>query len=136
MVTTVTMVYSPQGGGDLDDVDILDSFRETPISRFYLSPQMSTIDSAAPKTINVTLTLPARKRMTHAQSRERNERFAAIVREMLHDPQVASMKKSRLLSYLRAIIASEHGITVPLSAAYKVMATVDERFTPKHRTTD
>ena len=120
------MVYSPQGDGD--DDDILNSFRGTPISRFYLSPQMSTV--------NVTLTLPARKRMTHAQSRERNERFASIVREMLHDPQVASMKKSRLLSYLRAIIASEHGITVPLSAAYKVMATVDDRFTPKHRATE
>ena len=130
------MVYSPQGNGDDDGDDdgddggddILDSFRETPISRFYLSPQMSTV--------NVTLTLPARKRMTHAQSRERKERFADFVREMLHDPQVASMKKSRLLSHLRTTIASEHGITVPLSAAYKVMATVDDRFTPKHRTTD
>ena len=43
---------SPQGGGDSDDVDILDSFRETPISRFYLSPQMSTIGSAAPTAID------------------------------------------------------------------------------------
>lgn len=86
--------------------------------------------------VHVTLTLPARKRMTHAQSRERNEQFASIVREMMQDPVVATMKKSRLLTHLRKAIANEHNITVPLSAAYKIMATIDERFTPKRRTTE
>lgn len=82
----------------------------------------------------VTLTLPARKRrLTHAQSRERNEQFANIVRELMSDQAVAEMKKSRLMSYLRETVARDHNIQIPLSAAYKVMATIDERFEPKRR---
>ena len=83
----------------------------------------------------VTLTLPARKRrLTHAQSRERNEQFANIVRELMSDQAVAEMKKSRLMSYLRETVARDHNIQIPLSAAYKVMASIDERFEPKRRT--
>lgn len=59
-----------------------------------------------------------------------------IVQQMMRDPHVATMKDSRVLRYLQTVITSEHGITIPLSAARKVIAAIDERFTQKCRTID
>lgn len=77
--------------------------------------------------------LTKQKRLTHAESRQRNEMFANIAKQKLQEPFVANMKKARVLHYLRDSIRIEHNIDIPQSAAYKVMATIDERFIPKRR---
>ena len=70
---------------------------------------------------------------THEQTRERNAKFA----ELAQDPEVKkyldNMPKSTHISYLRKLCQEKYGFTVPASAAYKVMATIDDRFKPKHR---
>ena len=74
-----------------------------------------------------------RPRATHEQTRERNAKFA----EMAQDPEVKkyldNMPKSTHISYLRKLCQDRYGFTVPASAAYKVMSTIDDRFKPKHR---
>ena len=76
-----------------------------------------------------------RPRATHEQTRERNAKFA----EMAQDPEVKkyldNMPKSTHISYLRKLCQDRYGFTVPASAAYKVMSTIDDRFKPKHRRT-
>lgn len=87
-------------------------------------------------TTEVTTNPTKGKRMTHAESRERNEKFADIVRQKLQEPFVANMTKARLIRYLRNSIRNDHNIDIPQSAAYKVMATIDPRFKPKQRIYD
>ena len=73
-------------------------------------------------------------RATYEQTRERNAKFA----EMAQDPvkkYLDNMPKSTHISYLRKLCQDRYGFTVPASAAYKVMSTIDDRFKPKHRRT-
>ena len=76
-----------------------------------------------------------RPRATHEQTRERNAKFA----EMAQDPEVKkyldNMPKSTHISYHRKLCKDRYGFTVPTSAAYKVMSTIEDRFKPKHRRT-
>ena len=82
---------------------------------------------------------------THEQTRERNAKFAELaqepeVKKYLEEPEVKkyldNMPKSTHISYLRKLCQEKYGFTVPASAAYKVMATIDDRFKPKHRKTE
>ena len=58
---------------------------------------------------------------------------------MAQDPEVKkyldNMPKSTHISYLRKLCQDRYGFTVPASAAYKVMSTINDRFKPKHRRT-
>ena len=44
-----------------------------------------------------------------------------------------NMKKSKCLQFLRDQFKQKYNISIPASAAYKVMASIDERFKPKQR---
>ena len=97
--------------------------------------------------MNTEETNVARTRTTHKQSRERNARFAEMAQErnarfaeMAQEPEIKkyldNMPKSTHISYLRNIYQQKYGFNVPPSAAYKIMASIDDRFKPKHRRTD
>ena len=72
---------------------------------------------------------------THEQTRERNAKFAELAQEPEVKKYLDNMPKSTHISYLRKLCQEKYGFTVPASAAYKVMATIDDRFKPKHRRT-
>ena len=72
---------------------------------------------------------------THEQTRERNAKFAELAQEPEVKKYLDNMPKSTHISYLRKLCQEKYGFTVPASAAYKVMATIDDRFKPKHRHT-
>ena len=44
-----------------------------------------------------------------------------------------NMNKSKCLGFLRDSFKEKYNVTIPASAAYKVIASVDERFKPKQR---
>ena len=73
---------------------------------------------------------------THEQTRERNAKFAELAQEPEVKKYLDNMPKSTHISYLRKLCQEKYGFTVPASAAYKVMATIDDRFKPKHRKTE
>ena len=70
---------------------------------------------------------------THIESRKRNERFAEFIRSEEMQQQMKNMSKSKCLQFLREQFKQKYNETMPASAAYKVIATVDERFKPKQR---
>ena len=86
--------------------------------------------------MNTEDTNVARTRTTHKQSRERNARFAEMAQEAEIKKYLDNIPKSSHISYLRNIYQQKYGLNVPPSAAYKIMATIDDRFKPKHRQTD
>ena len=79
---------------------------------------------------------PAKAGQTHEQTRERNAKFAELAQEPEVKKYLDNMPKSTHISYLRKLCQEKYGFTVPASAAYKVMATIDDRFKPKHRKTE
>ena len=70
---------------------------------------------------------------THEQSRQRNEKFAEFIKSEEVQQQMKNMKKSKCLQFLRDQFKQKYNETIPASAAYKVMASIDERFKPKQR---
>ena len=72
---------------------------------------------------------------THQASRERNQKFAEFIRSQEVQQQLKNMNKSKCLAFLRDAFKDKYNVTIPPSAAYKVIQTVDERFKPKQRTT-
>ena len=86
--------------------------------------------------MNTEDTNVARTRTTHKQSRERNARFAEMAQEPEIKKYLDNMPKSTHISYLRNMYQQKYGFNVPPSAAYKIMASIDDRFKPKHRRTD
>ena len=70
---------------------------------------------------------------THEQSRQRNEKFAEFIKSEEVQQQMKNMKKSKCLQFLRDQFKQKYNISIPASAAYKVMASIDERFKPKQR---
>ena len=70
---------------------------------------------------------------THEQSRQRNEKFAEFIKSEEVQEQMKNMKKSKCLQFLRDQFKQKYNETIPASAAYKVMASIDERFKPKQR---
>ena len=70
---------------------------------------------------------------THEQSRQRNEKFAEFIKSEEVQQQMKNMKKSKCLQFLRDQFKQKYNISIPASAAYKVMASIDERFKPKSR---
>ena len=72
---------------------------------------------------------------THQASRERNQKFAEFIRSQEVQQQLKNMNKSKCLAFLRDAFKDKYNVTIPASAAYKVIQTVDERFKPKQRTT-
>ena len=70
---------------------------------------------------------------THEQSRQRNEKFAEFIKSEEVQEQMKNMKKSKCLQFLRDQFKEKYNISIPASAAYKVMASIDERFKPKSR---
>ena len=70
---------------------------------------------------------------THEQSRKRNERFAEFIRSEEVQQQMKNMNKSKCLGFLRDSFKEKYNVTIPASAAYKVIASVDDRFKPKQR---
>ena len=83
--------------------------------------------------MNTEETNVARTRTTHKQSRERNARFAEMAQEPEIKKYLDNMPKSTHISYLRNMYQQKYGFNVPPSAAYKIMASIDDRFKPKHR---
>ena len=72
---------------------------------------------------------------THEQSRQRNEKFAEFIKSEEAQQQMKNMNKSKCLAFLRDAFKDKYNVTIPASAAYKVIASVDDRFKPKQRTT-
>ena len=70
---------------------------------------------------------------THEQSRKRNEKFAEFIRSQEAQQQMKNMNKSKRLAFLRDAFKDKYNVSIPPSAAYKVIQTVDERFKPKQR---
>ena len=70
---------------------------------------------------------------THEQSRQRNEKFAEFIKSEEVQEQMKTISKSKCLGFLRERFKEEYNISIPASAAYKVMASIDERFKPKQR---
>ena len=70
---------------------------------------------------------------THIESRMRNDRFAEFIRSEEMQQQMKNMNKSKCLQFLREQFKQKYNETMPASAAYKVIASVDERFKPKQR---
>ena len=70
---------------------------------------------------------------THEQSRQRNQKFAEFIRSEEVQQQMKNMNKSKCLGFLRDSFKEKYNVTIPASAAYKVIASVDERFKPKQR---
>ena len=70
---------------------------------------------------------------THIESRQRNDRFAEFIKSEEMQQQMKNMNKSKCLQFLRDQFKQKYNETMPASAAYKVIATVDERFQPKQR---
>ena len=70
---------------------------------------------------------------THEQSRKRNEKFAEFIRSEEAQQQMKNMNKSKCLAWLRDAFKDKYNVSIPPSAAYKVIQTVDERFKPKQR---
>ena len=68
---------------------------------------------------------------THEQSRQRNEKFAEFIKSEEVQEQMKNMKKSKCLQFLRDQFKQKYNETIPASAAYKVMASIDDRFKPK-----
>ena len=70
---------------------------------------------------------------THEQSRQRNQKFAEFIRSEEVQQQMKNMNKSKCLGFLRDSFKQKYNVTIPASAAYKVIASVDDRFKPKQR---
>ena len=70
---------------------------------------------------------------THEQSRQRNEKFAEFIKSAEVQEQMKTISKSKCLGFLREQFKEKYNISIPASAAYKVMASIDERFKPKQR---
>ena len=87
---------------------------------------------------------------THEQSRQRNQKFAEFIKSeevqqqmksmnkskclgFLRDSFKENMNKSKCLGFLRDSFKEKYNVTIPASAAYKVIASVDDRFKPKQR---
>ena len=68
---------------------------------------------------------------THEQSRQRNQKFAEFIKSEEVQQQMKNMKKSKCLQFLRDQFKQKYNETIPASAAYKVMASIDDRFKPK-----
>ena len=70
---------------------------------------------------------------THEQSRQRNQKFAEFIKSEEVQQQMKNMNKSKCLGFLRDKKKKKYNVTIPASAAYKVIASVDDRFKPKQR---
>ena len=70
---------------------------------------------------------------THEQSRQRNQKFAEFIKSEEVQQQLKSMNKSKCLGFLRDSFKQKYNVTIPASAAYKVIASVDDRFKSKQR---
>lgn len=70
---------------------------------------------------------------THEQSRQRNEKFAEFIKSEEVQQQMKTISKSKCLGFLREQFKEKYNISIPASAAYRVMASIDDRFKPKSR---
>ena len=70
---------------------------------------------------------------THEQSRQRNEKFAEFIKSEEVQEQMKTISKSKCLGFLREQFKEKYNISIPASAAYRVIAYIDERFKPKQR---
>ena len=67
---------------------------------------------------------------THEQSRQRNQKFAEFIKSEEVQEQMKTISKSKCLGFLREQF-KKYNISIPASAAYRVIASIDERFKPK-----
>ena len=70
---------------------------------------------------------------THEQSRQRNQKFAEFIKSEEVQQQMKNMNKSKCLGFLREQFKEKYNISIPASAAYRVIASIDDRFKPKQR---
>lgn len=77
--------------------------------------------------------MSTRQKRTHEQSRANAKKFG----ELTNLPEIRQVldiiPKSNHIAYLRQKCQEIYGFSIPSSAAYKVMSSLDERFEPKHR---
>ena len=70
---------------------------------------------------------------THEQSRQRNEKFAEFIKSEEVQQQMKTISKSKCLGFLREQFKEKYNISIPASAAYRVIASIDDRFKPKQK---
>lgn len=69
--------------------------------------------------------------MTHAQSRERNQKFIEIAKQPQIQEQLKHLSKCKYVQYLKKICEDQYNLVMPMSAIYKVMGDIDDRFANK-----
>ena len=67
-----------------------------------------------------------KKRMTHQEAKERNERFKQFIKDKDVQAQLADVKATKRLKLLMDLYKSKSNEDVPRTAAYKVMNEVTE----------
>ena len=60
---------------------------------------------------------------THEQSRQRNEKFAEFIKSEEVQQQMKTISKSKCLGFLREQFKEKYNISIPASAAYRVIAS-------------
>ena len=67
-----------------------------------------------------------KKRMSHQEAKERNERFKAFIKDKDVQAQLADVKATKRLKLLMDLYKTKSKEEVPRTAAYKVMSEISE----------
>ena len=67
-----------------------------------------------------------KKRMSHQEAKERNERFKEFIRDKDVQAQLADVKATKRLKLLMDLYKTKSKEEVPRTAAYKVMSEISE----------
>ena len=67
-----------------------------------------------------------KKRMSHQEAKERNERFKAFIKDKDVQAQLADVKATKRLKLLMDLYKAKSKEEVPRTAAYKVMSEISE----------
>ena len=67
-----------------------------------------------------------RKRMSHQEAKEQNERFKVFIKDKAVQAQLADVKATKRLKLLMDLYKAKANEDVPRTAAYKVMNEVSE----------
>lgn len=71
-----------------------------------------------------------KRRMSHQEAKERNERFKAFIKDKDVQAQLADVKATKRLKLLMELYKAKSKEEVPRTAAYKVMNEISEKAEP------
>ena len=71
-----------------------------------------------------------KRRMSHQEAKERNERFKAFIKDKDVQAQLADIKATKRLKLLMELYKAKSKEEVPRTAAYKVMNEISEKAEP------